>query len=272
MRLTLKNVAYIYPDGTIALRGVDLEAKGGEITFLLGENGSGKTTLMLIVAGLLDPTGGRILLDDAPLGRDYRRSCGIMLQDPRDQLIGSSVWEDVSLAPKQLGLDDDTVEERTREALRFFGLEELSYKSPLRLSRGQAARVVLAGLLAHDPDILLLDEPWTSLDEDGVRRLLEMVRMFREKGRIVIISSQNSDMACEVADMVHLMKRGEIVVSGTAGEVLSRVDLMREAGIRPAIVPLISRVLLPSDPVELKLESLLNRLKRCFQSDEAGSG
>ncbi len=260
--ISLRDVNYSYPDGTHALRDLNLEIRPGEITFVLGPNGSGKTTLLLLMAGLLSPTRGEVLFGGRPVGDWFRRYCGILFQDPRDQLLAPTVWEDVALAPKQLGLDEEAVSERVRKALRFFEIENLASKSPLRLSRGQAAKVALAGLLAHDPEVLLLDEPWSSLDADGMERLIELVRQFRERGRIVVISSQNSDMAAEVSDVVHVLKGGELVMSGRANDLLARVGELREVGIRPPAVPSISKKIFPDDSPAIKLEDLIGRLKR----------
>ncbi len=260
--ISLRDVHYSYPDGTPALRGVDLEIRPGEITSLLGPNGSGKTTLLLLMAGLLSPTRGEVLFNGRPVGSWFRKHCGILFQDPRDQLLASTVWEDVALAPRQLGLDEETVSERVRKALQFFEIEDLASRSPLRLSRGQAAKVALAGLLAHDPEVLLLDEPWSSLDADGTDRLLELVRRFREMGRVVVISSQDSDMAAEVSDVVHILRGGELVMSGLADDLLVRGGELREVGIRPPIVPSVSKAIFPDGPPALRLEDLLARIKR----------
>ena len=260
--ISLRDVHYSYPDGTPALRGVDLEIRPGEVASILGPNGSGKTTLLLLMGGLLSPTRGEVLFDGRPVGNWFRKHCAILFQDPRDQLLAPTVWEDVALAPRQLGLNEEAVSGRVREALRFFGIEDLSSKSPLRLSRGQAAKVALAGLLAHDPDVLLLDEPWSSLDADGTDRLIEIVREFREGGRIVVVSSQNSDMAAEVSDAVHVLKGGELVMSGPADDLLARLGELREAGIRPPIVPSVSKAIFPDDPPALRLVDLLRRVKR----------
>ena len=260
--ISLRDVHYSYPDGTPALRDVNLDIRPGEVTFVLGPNGSGKTTLLLLMAGLLSPTRGEVLFNGKPIGNWFRKHCGILFQDPRDQLLAPTVWEDVALAPKQLGLDEEAVSERVRKALQFFEIEDLSSKSPLRLSRGQAAKVALAGLLAHDPEVLLLDEPWSSLDADGMDRLIKLVREFRERNKIVVVSSQNSDMAAEVSDVVHILKDGELVMSGPADDLLVRVGELRGVGIRPPIIPSVSKEIFPDDQPALKLGDLLWRLRR----------
>ncbi|MDK2372259.1 MAG: ABC transporter ATP-binding protein [Candidatus Korarchaeota archaeon] len=262
MILSLRNVSYSYPDGTPALRDVNLEVRSGEIAFVMGPNGSGKTTLLLLMAGLLTPTEGGVTFYGKPLGNWFRKHCGILFQDPRDQLLAPTVWEDVALAPKQLGLDEGEVMSRVEEALRYFGIEDLASRSPLRLSRGQAAKVILAGLLAHDPEVLLLDEPWSSLDAEGTEHLLELIKLFKERNRIVVISSQNSDMAAEISDTVHILKNGELVMSGLASDLLVRVEELREIGIRPPLVPSVSRMIFPADPPVLRFEDLLDRLER----------
>ncbi len=230
MRLSLSRVSYSYPDGTEALKEITLEVSSGEVAVILGPNGSGKSTLLLIMAGLLTPTSGEVTLDGRGLGRWYRRICGIMFQDPRDQLVAPTVWEDVSLAPKQLGLEVDS---RVKDALRFFGVEELADRSPFRLSRGQAAKVILAGLRAHDPFVLLLDEPCSSLDAEGTERLIEFIREFRERDRIVVVASQSSYLASKISDKVFVLNGGRLVVSGPADIVLSDGDALARAGVRP---------------------------------------
>lgn len=263
MELCASEASYTYPDGTKAVDRASLCVRSGEVACLLGPNGSGKSTLLLLLAGLVRPTSGRVTLDDTELERvaDYRRICGVLFQSPSDQLIAPTVEEDVALGPKQLKLSDEEVRERVRSSLERFGLLGFERRSPFKLSGGEAAKVALAGLVALDPQVYLLDEPSSSLDSRGVVVLKGLLKELKEKGRIVVIATQDSDFASEVADKVYIMKEGKIIAGGGL-EVLSQVDL-EEVGVRvPSALRIYRRLSLPLDDPPVDLDSLVDALRR----------
>lgn len=231
MELCAYNLSYSYPDGTKAIEDVSFCASSGEIVCLLGPNGSGKSTLLLLLAGLLKPQSGRITLDGKDIREiEYRKMCGVLFQNPLDQLIAPTVWEDVSLGPKQLGLREEELTDRVRSVLSKFGLLGFERRSPFRLSGGEAARVALAGVTALDPEVYLLDEPTSSLDYRGMEILRKMLEELKAKGKIVIVATQDSDFAFESADKIHLFSEGKLIASGGI-EILNEVKL-EEIGVR----------------------------------------
>lgn len=266
MLLEAREVSYTYPDGTEALMNVNVQLRAGEVVALLGPNGSGKSTLLLILAGLLEPSSGEVLLDGRPISSmefDFRRMCGILFQNPADQLLAPTVWEDVALAPSQLGLSGEELEHRVREALKRVGVTELSDKSPHRLSHGQAARVALAGIIAQDPLVILLDEPTASLDLPGCEILERFLDEAKARGRIVCLASQDAEFAARVADRVYLLASGTILASDLAEEVLSDADLLMSAGVRPPSTVRIYSKLFPNSKEKppIKEDSLIDRLR-----------
>ena len=266
MLLEARGVSYRYPDGTVALKNVSVQLRAGEVVALLGPNGSGKSTLLLILAGLLEPSSGEVLLDGrqiSSMGLDFRRICGVFFQNPSDQLLAPTVWEDVALAPSQLGLSGEELEHVVRGALRRAGVTELSDKSPHRLSYGQAARVALAGIIAQDPIVILLDEPTASLDLTGCEILEEFLEEAKARGRIVGLASQDAGFAARVADRVYLLTGGTISACGSAEEILSSADLLTSAGVRPPPTVRIYSKLFPNSKERppIREDSLVDKLR-----------
>jgi len=265
--LEAREVSFRYPDGTAALDGVTVRAGPGEIVAVLGPNGSGKTTLLMILAGLLEPTSGEVLFGGRPLSTlqdGYRRICGVLFQNPRDQLLAPTVWEDVALGPSQLGLGGEELRSRVESALSALGISHLARRSPHRLSSGQAARVALAGLLAHDPQIILLDEPTASLDLEGRRALEGILLDARRRKKIVFVATQSSDLAAEFADRVYLVVGGRVRSSGRPEEVLSDGDALESVGVDPPTAVRVFRALFPDSPgrAPVRLGELTQELLR----------
>lgn len=262
MKLCAHGVSYTYPDGTKAVEEISLCFFPGEVTCLLGPNGSGKSTFLLLLSGLIRPTSGSVTLDGVDIGElDSRRMFGILFQNPSDQLIAPTVEEDVSLGPKQLKLDVKEVRDRVRSSLGRLGIIELEKRSPFRLSGGEAAKVALAGLIALDPEVYLLDEPSASLDIRGIDALKDLLRELKGRGKIVIIATQDSDFASEVADKVYILNRGRIIAGGGL-EILSRVQL-EDLGIRaPTALRIYRRLSPPLNDPPANLESLIDALRR----------
>ncbi len=212
----------------LALKEVTLEFREG-ITVVLGANGSGKTTLLLTSAGLLRPTSGKVLLDGKDLfslGRKVRKEFGLLFQNPRDQLIGQTVYEDVSLGPRQLGIDG------VEEVMRRLGIWELRDRSPLQLSQGQASLVALAGVLSYNPNYVLLDEPSSSLDYRSLNLLVDVLAELKGRGKVVVVATQDTEFASWVADRVVLLDEGKVKGMGDPS-LLEDPDLLVSVGVRP---------------------------------------
>ncbi|MDI9615686.1 ATP-binding cassette domain-containing protein [Methanothermobacter sp.] len=240
------NIRYTYPDGTQALKGINFHAKKGEVVALLGPNGAGKSTLFLHFNGILQPTSGKVLVDGKEI--DYsksglievRQKVGIVFQNPDDQLFAPRVDEDVAFGPLNMGLDEDEVEERVKDALRKVGMSGYEDRPPHHLSGGEKKRVAIAGILAMKPDIMILDEPTSGLDPRGASQILRLLHELNEEGMTIIISTHDVDLAPLYSDRIYIISGGEIISEGTPGDVFSDIDTIRGANLRlPRIAHLV---------------------------------
>ncbi|MDI9618804.1 ATP-binding cassette domain-containing protein [Methanothermobacter sp.] len=240
------NVRYTYPDGTEALKGINFHARRGEVVALLGPNGAGKSTLFLHFNGILQPTSGKVLVDGKEI--DYsksglievRQKVGIVFQNPDDQLFAPRVDEDVAFGPLNMGLDEDEVKERVKDALRKVGMSGYEDRPPHHLSGGEKKRVAIAGILAMKPDIMILDEPTSGLDPRGASQILRLLHELNEEGMTIIISTHDVDLAPLYSDRIYIISGGEIISDGTPGDVFSDIDTIRGANLRlPRIAHLV---------------------------------
>ncbi|MGB9837707.1 ATP-binding cassette domain-containing protein [Methanothermobacter sp.] len=240
------NIRYTYPDGTEALKGIDFHARRGEVVALLGPNGAGKSTLFLHFNGILQPTSGKVMIDGKEI--DYsksglievRQKVGIVFQNPDDQLFAPRVDEDVAFGPLNMGLSEDEVEERVKDALRKVGMSGYENRPPHHLSGGEKKRVAIAGILAMKPDIMILDEPTSGLDPRGASQILRLLHELNEEGMTIIISTHDVDLAPLYSDRIYIISGGEIISEGTPGDVFSDIDTIRGANLRlPRIAHLV---------------------------------
>ncbi len=227
MRLELEEVAHAYSRGTpfevAALRGVSLVVEAGEVLGVCGGTGSGKSTLAQHMNRLLSPTSGRVLVDGvdaASLEKTrLRQKVGLVFQFPEQALFAPTVEEDVAFAPRRLGLVEEETREMVREALTAVGVSQLAGRSPHTLSGGEKRRVAVAGVLAMDPEVLVLDEPAAGLDPATRESLLALIRNLRETRKSVVLISHDLDEVAEVADRVCILERGAVKATGTPAEV-----------------------------------------------------
>ncbi len=227
---------YEYQDEApvVVLRGIDLSIKKGSFVALLGHNGSGKSTFAKLCNAMLLPTGGRVLalgIDTKEEDRvfDVRRTVGMVLQNPDNQLVSTIVEEDVAFGPENLGVDPVEIRRRVDDALRQVGMYDYREHAPHKLSGGQKQRVAIAGILAMQPDCLVLDEPTAMLDPRGRQEVLETVhRLNRERGMTVLLITHYMEEAAE-ADRVVVMDDGAVLLDGTPKEVFSQVQTLRQA-------------------------------------------
>jgi cobalt/nickel transport system ATP-binding protein len=207
----IRGLHYTYPDGTVALRGVNLEVEEGESVYLMGPNGSGKSTLLLHLNGLLLPQRGevRVFGRDARDGvEEIRRRVGLVFQDPDDQLFMPTVFEDVAFGPLHLGLGEREVRRRVREALRAVGAEGLGRRSPHHLSYGEKKRVAIATILSMEPQLLVLDEPTLGLDPWARREFLSLLERLK-RGRTLVMAGHDLELM-ELCDRALLLRRGRV--------------------------------------------------------------
>jgi cobalt/nickel transport system ATP-binding protein len=223
----LRGVTFAYPDGHVALRGVDLVIEAGERVAVLGPNGSGKTTLVLQLNGILTPTDGTVHVDGMPVAgtdlAEVRRRVGLVFQDPDDQLFMPSVGQDVAFGPANLGVAGEALEARVTAALDRVGMGEARDRPPHHLSLGQRRRVALATVLSMDPSVLVFDEPSANLDPMARRELADLVATL---GLTTVIVTHDLLYAAELCPRAVLIDGGEIVADGPTIELLSDTALL----------------------------------------------
>ena len=235
--LACRSVRFNYPDGTIGLADVDLEVSAGELMALLASNGSGKTTLIKVLGGLLKPQSGSVTIGGMDINRLsngllYRR-LGLLMQNPKDQLFGVTVDEDVSCGPRNLGLGDVEVERRVVEALASVEGSHLLGRPIHHLSFGEQKRIALAGVLAMKPSIMLLDEPTAGLDPAGEMHMVSLLQQLnREMGITMVFATHAVDLLPLFADRICVLERGRVVECGLTREVLNGKDMLGRAGLR----------------------------------------
>ena len=244
MPIELKSVTHTYSEGSAfqatAIRNVSLTIEDGEFIAVVGHTGSGKSTLVQHLNGLLKPTGGQILIDGEDLnapGADRRRirqKVGLVFQYPEYQLFEETVAKDIAFGPKNLGLSAGEIDARVRRAMAHVHLDYDKYaqRSPFELSGGQMRRVAIAGVLAMEPKVLILDEPTAGLDPRGRDRILGMVQELHARGgTTVIMVSHSMDDVARLATRLVVMSRGELVATGTPREIFRQVDMMESIGL-----------------------------------------
>ena len=249
--IRVENLTHIYGQDTpfcrSAVAGVSLEIMEGEFLGIIGHTGSGKSTLIQHLNGLLQPTGGKIYLEDRDIWADPKRirevrfQVGLVFQYPEYQLFEETAYKDISFGPKNMGLSQQEIDRRVRDATAFVGLDEgLLSKSPFELSGGQKRRVAIAGVIAMEPRVLILDEPSAGLDPAGRRSLLENIRAYhRQKGTTVVMVSHSMDEVAENVDRIIVLADAGVVMSGTPHEVFSRAEELVAVGLN---VPQVTRV------------------------------
>ncbi len=223
----VRDLAYSYPDGSPALRGVDLSVAPGERVAVLGPNGAGKTTLMLHLNGILVPSAGSVAIGGLPVAREnlkeIRRRVGVVFQDPDDQLFMPTVRDDVAFGPANLGLRDEALADRVFGALDAVGMTEAATRPPHHLSFGQRRRIALATVLAMDPQILVLDEPTSNLDPAARRDLADILTSLPVTGLIV---THDLPYALELCPRSVILNEGVLVADGPTTEILGDAALL----------------------------------------------
>ena len=260
--LEVKNLSHIYSAGTpfehAALQNVSFAVERGEFIGIIGHTGSGKSTLMQHMNGLLKPTSGSILLDgkdiwsDKKTTRQTRFRVGLVFQYPEYQLFEETVYKDIAFGPKNMGLDEKEIDRRVREAADIVGLTDAQLEvSPFDLSGGQKRRVAIAGVIAMEPEVLILDEPTAGLDPEGREEILGNIDKYREtkNATIMMVSHSMTDVA-RLADRLLVMNASKLAMDGTPQEVFEHAQELVDMGLD---IPEITRVFLKLQQLGLKV-------------------
>ncbi len=232
----LEHVFYKYEDTEkYAVKDVSISAQKGEWVALVGHNGSGKSTIAKLLNGLLFPEDGLIKIGHFVLSEkniwDIRRQVGMVFQNPDNQFVGATVQDDVAFGLENHGVPHDTMVERVESALNEVGMQSYALHEPARLSGGQKQRVAIAGVLALQPDVIILDEATSMLDPRGRAEVMETIRIMREQEDITVISITHDLDEVLFADRVIVMNNGEVHSEGTPQEIFEQADVMREIGL-----------------------------------------
>ena len=270
--LELQAVCHTYPDGSPGLSDCSLTLRRGRRYALLGANGAGKTTLLQHLNGLLRPNAGTLRYNGQTF--DYSRNglttlrsrVGLVFQNPERQLFSAQVEEDVSFGPLNLGLGPDEVRQRVAAALDAVGLRDHARRAVHQLSFGQKKRVCIAGVLAMQPELLLLDEPMAGLDAPIQNELATLLDGLAARGVTVLLSTHDIDFAWRWADDIHVMAAGRCITSGPAHELAAHSEVLAAAGQRPPLAltlhkELVARGVLPHGPAPRSVDAVLDALR-----------
>lgn len=247
-----KNLSYVYGSGTgfekTAIKNINISIEKGEFIGLIGHTGSGKSTFIQQLNGLLKPTSGKVLLNGQDIWeqpkkiREIRFKVGMVFQYPEYQLFEETVYKDIEFGPINMGLDKEEAKKRVLSASKFSGLNsDLLFKSPFDLSGGEKRRAAIAGIIAMDPDVLILDEPTAGLDPLGKRSLLkQIVNYHNERRNTVIFVSHSMEDIAQIADKIIVMENGRIKMFDTPRNVFMQDKILNEIGLK---LPQITRVM-----------------------------
>ena len=251
--LTLDNVTYTYgahsPFEKHAIRGVSMDIHEGELLGIIGHTGSGKSTLIQHLNGLLRPNEGRVLLDGKDIWenpkkiRDVRFRVGMVFQYPEHQLFEDTIYKDIAFGPKNMGLSEEEIDRRVRQAAAYVGLDEsLLEKSPFDLSGGEKRRAAIAGVMAMEPEVLILDEPTAGLDPRGREQVLAMIQDYRKtRNTTVLLVTHSMEDVARVADRILVMSEGRVAMLDTVEAVFSHAEELEAIGLT---VPAVTKTLL----------------------------
>ena len=245
MSIKIENLTHVYmpksPFEKKALDNVNLVIEDGEFLALIGHTGSGKSTLIQHLNGLLEPTSGRILVDDIDITNkeakltEIRKKIGLVFQYPEYQLFEETIEKDIAFGPSNLGLEEEEIKNRVKLSMEAVGLDYESFKdkSPFELSGGQKRRVAIAGVIAMNPEVLILDEPTAGLDPGGRDEIFELITKLHENNNMtIILSSHSMDDMAKLAKNIIVMNHGKIEFMGSPREVFnSNVDRLKEIGL-----------------------------------------
>ncbi|MCL2550102.1 MAG: ATP-binding cassette domain-containing protein [Methanimicrococcus sp.] len=242
MILETRNLEFSYPDGTKAIDDISIVIPEGKRISFVGKNGSGKSTLFLLLNGTLKPKKGKIIYDGKDVEysssglRDLRKKVGIVFQNSDDQLFAPTVYQDIAFGPTNLGYSKEEVERVVNQMLDHFGIRHLKDKPPHHLSGGQKKRTAIAGVLAMDPEVIILDEPLSNLDPVGADEILDILNELNHMGKTIIISTHDVDLAYAWSDYVYLLSDSRLIDEGSPGAVFSKEEQVRDSSLKNPLI------------------------------------
>lgn len=244
MSIKIENLTHIYtPNGPFekkALDNVSLEINDGEFVAIIGHTGSGKSTLIQHMNGLMEATSGKIFVDDVDITKkgtkliDIRKKVGLVFQYSEYQLFEETIEKDIAFGPKNLGMNDDIINERVKSSMEMVGLDYEVYKdkSPFDLSGGQKRRVAIAGVIAMNPKVLILDEPTAGLDPKGREEILGQIKKLHDDyGMTIVLVSHSMEDVAKLAEKIIVMNKGKVVLQGSPNKVFKEVNMLEDIGL-----------------------------------------
>lgn len=263
----VEGLYHTYPDGTVALKDINLRLPKGRKVAILGPNGAGKSTFILHLNALFLPQKGTVRVAGLEVKKSnemaVRQKVGLVFQDPDDQVFSPTVWDDVAFGPENLGLSAEEVERRVERSLQAVQMLSYARKPPQHLSYGQKKRVAIAGVLAMEPEIIVLDEPMAYLDPAGKRELTEILNLLHREGTTVVVATHDVDFAVEWAEEVVVFKEGSVLRHGDR-RLLTDPAVVEEASLDyPTVWKLFSQAGISGvDPLPLTIEEGVTFLKK----------
>lgn len=225
--IEIENLTHRFSDGTLGLDRISLKIQAGSFVVVAGPNGSGKTTLIRHLNGLLRPTGGSVKVAGLSVQKDLmraRRLVGMMFQDADSQIVGETVSEDVAFGPENLRLDRDKIRERVAFALDVVGLKDFAQQLPHLLSGGEKRRLAIAGILAMEPEVIVFDEPFASLDYPGVKQVLSQILTLHQAGHTILVITHDLEKVFAHAERLIVMQKGKIVRDGLPADIIRDIE------------------------------------------------
>jgi cobalt/nickel transport system ATP-binding protein len=266
--LETRDLSYVYPGNVSGLDNVNVIAGRNARIAVIGANGAGKSTLFKHFNGILRPTSGTVLVHGEPVTqkniREVRKFVGLVFQNADDQIFSPTVEQDVAFGPMNLGLDAETISHRVEEALAMVGIEHLKERVPHHLSGGEKKRVAIAGVIAMEPQVIVLDEPTAGLDPRGVKDLISVINsLASDYGITVIFSTHDVSLVPEVADYIYVMNRGRIVAEGGVSDVFADLELLSSVRLDVPVIPKLIR-LLREEGLDIGMAYTLEEAKTAF--------
>lgn len=279
--ISVRDLGFTYPGGARALDGISLEVPEGSFLALMGANGSGKSTLLKNLNGLLEPQAGGVTMGGLPVGKknfeQVNRLAGFVFQDPNDQIFAPTVRDDISYGPRNLGLPEEEVARRAGAAAAQVGIDGLLDRPIHHLSYGQKKRLSIAGVLAMEPRVLILDEPTASLDPMGEKRIMRILLELNRRGMTIVMATHDVDLVPLYAGQVCLLRSGRVAVQGGLREVFGDQELIERCHLRlPRIsylfdmFPNLTDLPLTVGMARKELEKILLEAHDGLQNGEAG--